>query len=551
MPNVREFNAPEGIGLRPTETGIESTAAGARRSGAFSHQAAGAISDTGARFGSDVRAAGDVAVKFFEHREISHGAASFAQMQADLTDQWNKTIKNADPNDTSVAGRFNEEVLQPAIDKFTSSFDTEGGQSWAQGHADSLRMHMFNKASADMSTMAGEAVAVNVRKMTNAWTNTARTDPSSTQYLLDTADSSIEGVINSSPGLTGTAAAKVRSEVLQKAKEDIVRAGALGAIENSSDPEKAATTFAQRFPDYVDAKEIDQFARAAKYYKRLDQSDARSTRVMNDYVAKQDFHNAANELELSTIPQNSMERPTLPADYWQNVRKLGQMPGASLEPGRLKTLIDNGERLTERLSKPEPIGPISHQTTIQLLNRIRAADETRLDSNEEIYKAYGDGKLSTADYNFLQKEYQAIKTPEGQALASDRNAFFKQYTGAIAGRTYDPVLGDPKLYAAEMDARRVENDLRKKGLDPHLAYDPSSEYFLGRPARIQKWQSSMQQDLTTRATAPKPVKNLSDEPLLGIEVQDIPDGMSPADAVKKFKSGTRVRLPDGRIGTVP
>ena len=51
-----------------------------------------------------------------------------------------------------------------------------------------------------------------------------------------------------------------------------------------------------------------------------------------------------------------------------------------------------------------------------------------------------------------------------------------------------------------MDARRVENDLKRKGLDPHLAYDPASPYFLGDPKRIAKWSSSMQQDCKPAAS---------------------------------------------------
>jgi hypothetical protein len=34
----------------------------------------------------------------------------------------------------------------------------------------------------------------------------------------------------------------------------------------------------------------------------------------------------------------------------------------------------------------------------------------------------------------LIKEVEDRKTPEGLALAQDRNQFFKQYAGAIAGR---------------------------------------------------------------------------------------------------------------------
>ena len=113
------------------------------------------------------------------------------------------------------------------------------------------------------------------------------------------------------------------------------------------------------------------------------------------------------------------------------------------------------------------------------------------------------GSMSEKDFNQFRTEVQDRKTPEGAALQQDRAAFFKNYGTAIAGATYTPAIGDPKVYNAEMDARRVEADLKRKGLDPHQAYDPASQYFLGKPERIAKWSSNMQQDLATQAAKPR------------------------------------------------
>ena len=93
--------------------------------GAFATQTADALSQTGQRIAGAVKDAGDVAVKFEDHREISAGAAAFSKLQADLTDQWNQTAKNSDPNDPSVAAKFRETVLEPALEKFQGGFNTE------------------------------------------------------------------------------------------------------------------------------------------------------------------------------------------------------------------------------------------------------------------------------------------------------------------------------------------------------------------------------------------------------------------------------------------
>jgi hypothetical protein len=234
---------------------------------------------------------------------------------------------------------------------------------------------------------------------------------------------------------------------------------------------------------------------------------------------------------------------TLPSDYWQQVRKIGQMPGAALEPSRLKQMVDNGDRITARLDKPEPLGPVSHATTMQLLQQIRSTDPSRLTSNDAIYQAYGEGKLNTSDFNFLQKEYANIKTPEGQALNNDRARFFKQYAGAITGSLYDPVQGSPKMYAAEMAARRQEADMQKRGLDPHSIYDPSSPNFFGKPENLKRFSGTMQEDLQTRATAPASVNlTANDSKVTGVEVKDL----APAEPEKRT-AGNTYMTPKGAL----
>src|SRR5713226_3873429 len=96
MGKIAEYDAGQ-LALQPTEIGIESTAAAARRIGPFYRQ-------MGSELGSAIRDTGDVAVKYAEHQEISHGAKNFAAMFDGLTQQWSQYQKdNPDPNDPAVA----------------------------------------------------------------------------------------------------------------------------------------------------------------------------------------------------------------------------------------------------------------------------------------------------------------------------------------------------------------------------------------------------------------------------------------------------------------
>src|SRR5260221_498635 len=143
MANIRELDAPKDLGLRPTEIGVDAIAAAARRIGTFYNQTAEARSDTGQRIGSTIKEAGQVAVDYMDHREISAGAANGALFMANMNQAWEEKAKHADPNDTTVAAKFREETLEPALQQFQQGFNTEKSQAWAEHFVDQYRNHMF------------------------------------------------------------------------------------------------------------------------------------------------------------------------------------------------------------------------------------------------------------------------------------------------------------------------------------------------------------------------------------------------------------------------
>lgn len=577
MPQIREYTA-ENTALRPTETGVEAYAQAGRRIGAFYNQAgesekqaaqdearaAGAVATAKegvARSVSGIAKSVDVAMKQADdqitHQEISHGMATFAQLHSDLTDSWNNTAKSADPNDTSIAGKFRETQLEPALDQFTSSFHTTQGQQWASAHTAALRDHMFEKQSADMSALAGDAVAVNVRKTTNAWTNTARNDPSSVDFLLKTADASIGGIVGSSPNLKGAEAARVHSQVTQKAKEDIVKAGALGAIEKSADPEKAAKTFADRYPEYVNGQEIDQLAKAANMYRRLNDSENRASQAEAKRQTTGKFHADANKWELSTIDENG--NAVMPPDGVKQLKDMVGKYGGDADPGRVTAMVHRVQELGKVLDPASAanLKKTSDRTERGLYTQMVLPGAEPM-SEDKINGAYSKGDLSYAARNRLLKDFADDKTPDGQTLAKSRGDFFRNFAPTIdPGRDQATgagasALGSQKIGEAQREARRLEGVLRSQDKDPHSLYDPNSPDFFGK--QVNRFRPTLQEkaafDAQVKADqAGRPSSNLGT--ITGIDVKEIPAGTSPTDAMKLFKSGTQVRLPDGRIGTVP
>lgn len=338
MANIPGFETPN-LGLQPTEIGVESTAAAARRSGAFFHQAAQSISDTGQRIGSAARDLGTSLDLVVTHRQINQGALEFSKLIAQSTADWNEASSNADPNDPSVAGKFREEVLEPRLQKFIDSFDTQQGQNWAQNHANQLRQHFVEKTTADMATNAAVAVNTNLEQMRNSLSNAARMDPSSVDFQLKNVESMIDGMVASSPNLKGTVGNKVKAELLQKVQEQIVKAGALGAIEKSADPEKAAAEFARRYPQFVNAQEIGQFSKAATAQMKANIWYTKQNELLAKQLAAENAHKELSQLWTDNVRFDSNGRPAIQPGFLNGIMDIEKRyPGAATE--RAKSMIN-------------------------------------------------------------------------------------------------------------------------------------------------------------------------------------------------------------------
>jgi hypothetical protein len=544
LPNIREISAPRDLGLQPSDRAAESTAGSGRRIASLYGQAAEAISDTGRRAQSAINDVGDVAVKYLDHREISAGAAKFAELQYNLTDQWNKIAKDSDPNDPSIAAKFREEVVEPQLQKFQSGFNTENSQKFAEQKSESLRTHMFEKTAADQAQLAGIAVRKNINDSTTLMSNTAIADPSSVPSLIANVEHSIGAMVDSSPTLTPAAAATAKADLSQAAKAAIIKAGAIGAIQKSGDPEATAAEWIKKYPEYINGAEAQTLGSNARQQIRARNYDDQTNRTRQKQATQDLSTDKANQYLIDVRSKD----PKLVGDPTAN--KILN------DPELTKTDKNNLLNLVDRQLKPETDARLSQQSFVSLLRELRAPDA---DPDKVMQKAWDarlmdpgkPGSMSEKDFNQFRSEIVDRKTPTGAALEHDRAQFFKNYGTAIAGVTYTPAVGDPKVYNAEMDARRVENDLKKKGLDPHLAYDPASPYFLGDPKRISKWSTSMQQDLATfgerfGAASPQGVKSVNltagDSKIISMETTVLP----PAEPAKRT-IGNSYDTPKGKM----
>ncbi len=309
MPQIRQFDTPA-LGLRPTETGIETVAGNARRLAAFTNQVAGAkeqlASDKSSAFrsvgnalGSGIQAAGDAYVNYLDHKEISAGAAKGTELMATLTDQWNKLISNPklDPNDPTIKQKFMQENLEPALQQFKDDsgfFTTDKSQQFAESFIERFRNHMETKTSADMSTLAGIALKVNTEKTVNAFSSMVATDPSSLDFAIKSVDHAIDAKVGSSPTLDATTAASVRSEVGLKAKENIVKSAIIGMIQKN--PNVDLDAIQKKYGDYINGAEMKLFQKTAQSQAKADLIQQKQVETYQRQVQERAAHDAYSKV---------------------------------------------------------------------------------------------------------------------------------------------------------------------------------------------------------------------------------------------------------------
>lgn len=481
MAQIIEYVNRENI--QPTDRGTEARVQEGRRIGAAYNQVADTVANTGARVGQEigggVRDLGDAAVQYQTHREISQGVASFALMQNDMINQWNATAKNADPNDPSVQQKFIDKTLNPALQTWADAFKTEGGQKFATEHQSMLLNHLYEKSSADMGTLAAQAVATNVRVTGNTLANTAMADPSSVDHLLGQVDASLGALVSSAPNMRAPQAGQVTTELSEHVKEGIVKAGAMAAIKQSTDPEKTADDWSKKYPQYITPDEAHTLALNARAQIRARDYDSRSAIAAKKEADREQSNDAANNYLTDIFSKD----PRVVADT--TAQKILNDP--KLQPHDRVWLLN----MRERELKPETDARISAQTFTTLLGQLyqpgadiggieRAARDARLKNAGQA------GSLTQTDFDRIRKEIVDRRTPEGEALGKDRSDFFQRYTATIdpqrdkatgAGGT---ALGDQKIYQAYRDAQAAEARLRAQGKDPREIYDPNSPLFFGR-----------------------------------------------------------------------
>lgn len=504
---------------------MESTANAGRRIAALYSTAGEATASVGRTANSAIQDVGSTVVKYMDNREISAGAAKFADLMAGLDRDWNERVSKADPNDPAVAQKFLEEAVNPRLEKMREGFNTENSTRFAETQIQHLRTHFVSKTSADMATLAGVAAKSNISNLTNQLSNAAISDPSSLKTSLRLVESSVGAMVDSSPTLRGVDAGKMKLELTEAAQASIVKAAAIGAIQ--ANPEKGLKQFSgPEYSKYISGAELRQLEQQAR-------SVERAQRVDENYRRK--------NAELAREERSDQRE----GEYLQMLHSSDPKERAKVSAAAIANDFDMTRQARERMIniverelKPEAAAKISNRTAQDLVSRIRApeGDPMRITSLDEVYKAYEKGDLNKSDFKFVTDEFKNIRTPEGEELGKQQDDFIKSVKPMIDKS--NPLLGKIdqsgglQMYAFTLALKKKVDEYRKAGKDARDLMDPSKPDFMGSPAALSQYQKPLQQSLQDVASS------LRTGPSVPISGAPAPSASNPPPSLKGIASLT-------------
>lgn len=502
MPKLVEYESPlADKGLTISDKGVNAVEQSAQFGISAARSEAADLRQSGQDLGGAVRSVGGVAAQAYQQfvvqPEISRAAKDASSLQFDLTNKWNTALRTADPNDAGVAQRFREQVLEPALEDFTSKYDTTAdGRKFAESQANNFRAHMLDKQTVDMSNQAANALTVNLDKTANNLTNMVRADPTSFDHALQTFKGSVDALVGSSTFLSGDAANKIRTTITQKAASELAKAAILGTAERSPKDAQALLD-SGKFNDLVDGNEMSSMI---KTFTRMQRTDLLFNQAQEDRAKKQLSLDTRNDYEASIFTNHG---------DGVSLQKIWTDP---------KLLPQDREHLTSVMKgfmKPEAQARVDQVTRADLYRRIISDDPSEhMTSTQPISQAFADNKLTPNSYNFLMKEFTDSRSSDGQRFTPALSRFFSNMRESITKS--NPLLGraDPtgnlQLDQYQNFVNQQLSEARKRGESPWDYITPGNPKYLGRPEVLQSFQKSLTEsinDSAKRITGNAPGKN--------------------------------------------
>jgi len=566
MPKIAEFEAPE-LGLRPSEIGVEATAAAARRVTAAYSQAAGARAGVGSEIANALTFAMNVGITSMEHGEIARGAQAWAGLSTDLENNYKNHSDNADPNNPLSAKGWLTGTLEPALEKFKSGFMTEAGQKFAEEHIDQFREKMWKTANADRAKHAGAATVSALGSARNSLDNSLMNDPSieNLENARKSWTTTVGGLAATSPNLSLDQKKKAHGDLVEEGMHGFVMSAAMGGIlRDGKIPEELIQN--PNYNKYITREERMQLeAKARTSEKFLTQQQNAANKQIQAVQLNALEQNLA-DMRRESMPKTDLGPRQLPTDVWKRLDKFTVESPAAQTPQGAKAIAaaDSYYRsISAQLNKPPPKQDISTPTWADLHRRINSMDADRLVDETAINDAYGQGLLTPHDHESLLKEFEDLKNPQGQRISQlEKNLYAgvkKQIDHSNPAMGADDPEGTRQFARFQYDVHNLVEQYRASGRDPFDLFDPNKPDFLGNEAKLRaggylKTMAETTADISRRLN-PGPAAAAPALPAAPLQFS-APEGLTPKERNlldyhrDNLRKGTYATLPNGDIASV-
>src|ERR1700721_1747782 len=404
MPNIREYT--ETAGIQPSETGIEATAQAARRIGMFYNQVGESEARLGQQLGSAVKSAGDAYVQYQTDSWEAKAGPTKRRILYNKTIEYEKLIKNSDPNNDSIGKKFIGENLEPTLNQFIDTAPTEQARNKAQAFADETRLHFSRTIAADQVRRTGEAQMINTATTVNhpSKQGMANPTPEAMDLAMETAKSSIKD-----------------DKLLFKGQEAIAKAGVFGYLQRSGGE---MPPWISKYDKYIDTQELLQFQRAAKAFKAQGLADARAAKVQQQNDLADAAAKKADEIRKEYVDPETGE--------WHVPPGFGnKLMSDDTFHANKRTMEERKELLAEYnySTKGKGEAKVSDSETVQrFMNQLFNDDPSQFPKRSDFYKAEIENKLSPRDKSAFLGLYDELEKKPIQ------DPVFKQAMDAVSSK---------------------------------------------------------------------------------------------------------------------
>lgn len=342
------------------------------------------------RLGRQITDTGAMLEERQTQREISALNAEVTRAQAELTVEWQDTLRTADPNDTAVAARFMRERVEGRLSKIGNGARTRESRLYFDKLSAGLEASFLVSTSAGQAELAGAAARANFEQTINNMNNAVAADPLSFTTSLPMVDTIAAGFTDLDP--------VAKQKLAADAKRDMARAAAFSLVDKVDDPDQArAVITGGAFSEYLtndDQRQLEKYADTAISARA---AAAKKFETEQDEAAQIEWMDAI----VSGAPDVAR----------------GIVKDTRLKPASMRALM-SAARAAANDSAGEGASNFNFSRDLAAIQRGEIGDPNIILNN----LARGDYKK--ADANFLMQVVVGSKTPEGQLANQSRKGLF-------------------------------------------------------------------------------------------------------------------------------